>query len=188
MSPGAFFTVLLGICRFRRGPEDMPYSPPLLIALLIGCAALQAGFNLYNGATPGVVAAVVTGGLGFLGALYLLLSGRGKSARFVQTLTALAAVYLLFGVVLDALISGLSLAALSKQLLEHPGNPPALTAWQTLLIPGVTVLALWEFGVCAGILRRALEVPLAGAVLALLLLLLADWFVAGMAAAAMGVV
>ena len=74
----------------------MPYSPPLLVALLIGCGALQVGFNVYNGAAPGVAVAVLVGGLGLVGALYLLLRGRGKSLRFVQTMTALAAVYLVW--------------------------------------------------------------------------------------------
>ncbi|MBU6416716.1 MAG: hypothetical protein KJS83_06060 [Xanthomonadaceae bacterium] len=184
----AFLDSLLGICRFRRGPEDMPYSPPLLIALLIACGALQAFFNVYNGAAPGVAAAVLVGGLGLIGALHLLLRGRGKSLRFVQTMTALAAVYLLFGVVIDALISWLSLAALSKQVLEHPEHPPALTTLQTLMIPGVLGLVIWQFCVFVGIVRRALEIPVAGAVLVLLLLFLVDWFVASLVASAMGVV
>lgn len=188
MTLPSFFAVLLGICRFRRGPEDMPYSPPLLIALLIACGALQVGFNLYNGAAAGVAVAVLVGGLGLVGALYLLLRGRGKSLRFVQAMTALAAVYLLFGVVIDALISWLQLAALSKQVIEHPDHPPALTPLQTLVIPGVAALVIWQFCVFVGILRRALEVSIAGAVLVLLLLFLVDWFVASLVASAMGVV
>ena len=188
MSLPSFFAVLSGICRFRRGPEDMPYSPPLLIALVIGCGVLQACFNVYNGAAPGVAVAVLLGGLGLIGALYLLLRGRGKSLRFVQTMTALAAVYLLFGVVVDTLISGLSLAALSKQVLEHPDHPPTLTTLQTLLVPGVVALVIWQFCVFVGIVRRALETSVAGAVLVLLLLFLIDWFVASLVASAMGVV
>lgn len=188
MTLPAFFAVLLGICRFRRGPEDMPYSPPLLVALLIGCGVLQVGFNVYNGAAPGVAAAVLVGGLGLVGALYLLLRGRGKSLRFVQTMTALAAVYLSFGVVIDALISWLSLAALSKQVIEHPEHPPELTGLQTLMIPAVVALVVWQFCVFVAILRRAMEGSVAGAVLVLLLLFLVDWFVASLVASAMGVV
>lgn len=188
MTLPSFFAVLLGICRFRRGPEDMPYSPPLLIALLVGCGALQVCFNVYSGAAPVVAAAVLVGGLGGIGALYLLLRGRGQSLRFVQTMTALAAVYLLFGVVIDALISGLSLAALSEQVIKHPDRPPELTTLQTLVIPGVVALVIWQFCVLVGILRRALGIPVAGAVLVFLLLFLVDWFVASLVASAMGVV
>ena len=188
MTLSSLLAVLLGICRFRRGPEDMPYSPSLLIALLVGCAALQVGFNVYNGAAPGVAAALLVGGAAFIGALYLLLRGRGKSLRFVQTTTALAAVYLLFGVVIDALISGLSLAQLSEEILKHPGQPPALTTLQTLVIPGVVALVVWQFCVLVGIVRRALELPVAGAVLVFLLLFLVDWFVASLVASAMGAV
>jgi len=82
----------------------------------------------------------------------------------------------------------LSLAALSKQVIEHPDHPPALTALQTLMIPGVVALVIWQFCVFVGILRRALEIPVAGAVLVLLLLFLVDWFVASLVASAMGVV
>lgn len=188
MTLPSFFAVLLGICRFRRGPEDMPYSPPLLVALLVACAALQVFFNVYNGAAPGVAVAILIGGVALIGALYLLLRGREKSLRFVQAMTALAAAYLLFGVVIDALISWLSLAALSKQVLEHPDHPPALTALQTLMIPGVVALVIWQFCVFVGILRRALEIPVVGAVLVLLLLFLVDWFVASLVASAMGLV
>ena len=188
MSLPSFFAVLLDICRFRRGPEDMPYSPPLLVVLLIGCGALQFGFNVYNGAAPGVAGALLVGGVAFFGALYLLLRGRGQSLRFVQTMTALASVYLLFGVVIDAVISGFSLAALSEEVLKHPGHPPELTPLQALVIPGVVALVIWQFCVLVGIVRRALERPVAGAVLVFLLLFLVDWFVASLVASATGVV
>jgi len=59
---------------------------------------------------------------------------------------------------------------------------------QTLMIPGVVALVIWQFCVFVGILRRALEIPVAGAVLVLLLLFLVDWFVASLVASAMGVV
>jgi hypothetical protein len=184
----AFLANLIGICRFRRGPEDMPYSLPLLLGLLVACGALQVGFNLYNGASPGVAVAVLVGGLGLLGALYLLLRGRDKAARFVQTTTALAAVYLVFGIVIDVMVSALSLEALSKQVLAHPDHPPALTPAQTLMVPVVVALVVWQFCVFVGILRRALEFPVAGAVLALLLLFVVDWFVASLVASLLGVI
>ncbi len=188
MSWPAFFRNLFGLCRFRRGPEDMPFSPPLLVALLILGGALQAGFNLHGGAKPGVVAAVLVGSLGVVGAIYLLLRGRGKATRFVQAMTALAAVYLLFGVVADVLISSLSLEKLSKQVFEHPDQPPVLTSAQTLLIPAVVALVIWQICVMVSILRRSLEIPLAGAVLVLLLLFMVDLFVANLAANLLGVV
>ena len=187
MTLPSFLAVLLGICRFRRGPEDMPYSPSLLIVLLVGCGALQFGFNMYNGAAPAVAGALLVGGLAFIGALYLLLRGRGQSLRFVQTTTALAAVYLLFGVVIDAAISAFSLAALSEEVLKHPGQPPELTALQALVSLGLVALAIWQFCVLVGILRRALELPVAGAVLVFLLLFLVDWFFASLVVSAMGV-
>jgi hypothetical protein len=59
---------------------------------------------------------------------------------------------------------------------------------QTLVVPVVVALVVWQFCVFVGIVRRALESSVAGAVLVLLLLFLVDWFVASLVASAMGVV
>jgi hypothetical protein len=56
------------------------------------------------------------------------------------------------------------------------------------MIPAVVALVIWQFCVFVGILRRALEIPVVGAVLVLLLLFLVDWFVASLVASAMGMV
>ncbi|TAN08346.1 MAG: hypothetical protein EPN38_02370 [Rhodanobacteraceae bacterium] len=179
-------TSLIDLCRFRRGPEDVPYAPRALIALLIAAGTLQVAFNLHNGARPGLVAAAVAGSLAVVGGVFVLLRSRDKSARFVQTLTALAAVYLVFGIVTDALALFLPLRALREEILQHPGHPPALTGANVLVLMAVFALGVWQLCVWIRILRRALEVSLAGAVLGFLLLLLVDWVVTGLAAAAIG--
>ena len=89
---------------------------------------------------------------------------------------------------IDVMVSALSLEALSKQVLAHPDHPPALTPAQTLIVPVVVALVVWQFCVFVGILRRALEFPVAGAVLALLLLFVVDWFVASLVASLLGVI
>lgn len=182
----AFFATLRDLCLFRRGPEDMPYAPPLLAALLIACAALMAGFNLHNGADLRTALASIVGGLGMLVALRLILGARGKPERFVQTLTALATVYLLFGFVADALVFNIDLPALMKQTFEHPQQPPQLPASETLRLLGFSVLGIWQFCTSASIVRRAAEVTLPAGLLFLILMVFADWFVAGLAAIAMG--
>lgn len=178
---------LLDLCRFRRGPEDLPYAPPLLFALLIASAALQAWFNLVAGAGWRGVVAVWFGGLAVLGALHLMLRVRGRPERFVQATTAMLGVYVLFGIVADALAATLPLAALRTEILAHPEQPPTLSGRETLILMGFFVLLVWQFCVWVRVLRRAFEVPLGGAVLVFLLLLLVNWIVAGFVAAMIGV-
>jgi hypothetical protein len=183
----ALLASLIDLCRFRRGPEDVPYAPRVLIALLVAGGALEAAFNLHNGAKPALVAAALVGSAAVVGVVFLLLRRRAKSARFVQTMTALAAVYLAFGIVTDALALTLPLRALREEILQHPGHPPALTGINVLVLMSVFALGVWQLCVWIRILRRSLEVSLAGAVLGFLLLLLVDWVVTGLAAAAVGV-
>jgi hypothetical protein len=96
---------------FRRGPEDIPYAPRLLSALLAACVAMQIGFNLNAGVKPGVAASIAIGSLAGLGMVWVLLRGREKSERFVQTATALTAVYLVFELLQNLLTLQLPVAA-----------------------------------------------------------------------------
>ncbi|HEX5961200.1 MAG TPA: hypothetical protein VFY97_08135 [Rhodanobacteraceae bacterium] len=183
----AFLASLADLCRFRGGPEDLPYAPRLLVALLVACGVLQALFNLHQGASPALAAAALPGGLAALGMLFLLLRGRGKVERFVQTATSLTAVYLLFGIVTDALALLLPLQAWREQLLAHPEQPPAFTGQQILVLLVIFALGIWQLCIWIRILRRSLDASLAGAILVFLLLLIVDWVVVRLAAAAVGV-
>lgn len=182
----AYFASLVDLCRFRNGPEDVPYAPRLLVALLVGCGALQVLFAWYHRAKSGTIAAALLGGLAVVGTVFLLLRGRGKSERFVQTTTALASVYLLFGIVADALALLLPLEALYQEFIAHRGHPPALSPGQTLVAFAVFGLGVWQWCVWIRILRRALDVSLAGGVLLFVLLVLVDLIVAGVIAALIG--
>lgn len=165
----------------------MPYSPPLLIALLVVCGALQTGFNLHDGVEPALVAGSILGGLAMIGAVFLLLRGRDKSERFVQTTTALATVYLLFDAVTNLLTLLLPMKELREQLLSHPGHAPSLTGVQALVLLLIVALGIWQLCIWIGTLRRALEIPLAGGVLVFLLLVFINLIVAAVVAAVIGV-
>ena len=175
---GGFLSSLRDICLFRRGPEDMPYAPRLLIAVLVACAAVQAAFDWHNDAGPGLVVAAWCGGLAVVAVVFLLLRGRGKPERFVQTMTALATVKLLF----DAVVYPLALLLPLKQLLAHPTDPGVLTSGQALVMVLVAGLGVWELCIWIGTLRRSLEIPLAGAVLVFLLLFFVNSIVLGIGA------
>ena len=177
-----FFASLFDLCRFRRGPEDMPWAPGLLVALLVGCVVIQSAFEVHYGAKPAIAAAVLAGWLAVLALLKILLRGRGKPERFVQTATALASVTLLF----DIVVYPLALLLPLQQILARQAADLALSGAQTLAMFVIGILSVWELCVWIGTLRRSLELTLAGAVLMFLLLLIVNRLVAGIFAVALG--
>lgn len=183
----AFLASVRDLCLFRGGPEDMPYSPRLLIALLVVCGALQAAFNLHDGVEPALVAGSILGGLAMIWTVFLLLRGRDKSGRFVQSTTALATVYLLFDVVTNLLTLLLPMKELREQWPFQPGHAPSLTGGQALVLLLIVALGIWQLCIWISTLRRALEIPVAGGVLVFLLLVFVNLIVAAVVAAAIGV-
>lgn len=183
----AFFASLRDISLFRRGPEDMPYSPRLLVALLVACGAMQVAFNLHDGVKPGVIAGAIMGGLAMVWLVFLLLRGAGKPERFVQATSALAAVYLLFGLAKNLLTLLLPVRAWQQQMMAQPAHLPEVTGHQTPVMLAIAALVIWQFCVWVGVLRRALEIPAAGGVLVFLLLLFVNVIVAAVVAGMIGV-
>jgi hypothetical protein len=181
----AFPATLFELCRFRRGPEDMPWSLALLVSLLAGCALLQAWFGLEAGVHARQLVATWAGGLAALGAVALLLRSRSHPERFVQTATALAAVYLAFGIVVNLLALALPREAL-RAALEHPTQAPTLTGLETLVLFVIMALSIWQLCVWVRVLRRALDVSLAGAILAFIGLFVVNLGATGLVAVAAG--
>lgn len=161
---------------FRGGPQDLPYSPFALIALLIASALLEAAFDLRSGSTIGVVIGANVGTLATLAALLLMLRWRGWPARFVQTALGLAAT----GFVFELIAVPLAL------VVGHPADPAALKGMQILAALMLFVLLVWQACIAANILRQALQIPLAAGVLALLALGFVDIFAGGLIAVLLG--
>ena len=162
---------------FRAGPQDMPYAPRALIVLLVIGAVLEIGFDLYKGSPAAMIAGANVGTLAALAALFALLRWRGKSERFVQTALSLVATGLLFELLLLplALVIGL------------PLTPDAqLNPRQTSALLALFVLALWQVAISVNILRHAMDIPVAGGVLALLAIGFADLIASVLVAAAPG--
>jgi hypothetical protein len=187
LSLSAFLASLFDLCRFRHGPEDVPYAPWLLVALLVASGVLQVGFNLHDGLKPPLVAGAPFGGLMAIGTVFLLLRGRGMAERFVQTATALVAVNLLFDLPIKLLTLLLPMQALEEYWLSRGAQVPALTGAQTLVMMVVAVLGVWQLCVWIGTLRRALEIPLAGGLLVFLLLVFVNLVAAALVASVIGV-
>jgi hypothetical protein len=181
-----FLASVRDLCLFRRGPEDMPYSPVLLVALLVAYGLLEAGFNLHEGTPAALVADSLVGDLAIVGTLFLLLRGRDRAERFVQTMTALAAVDLLFDAASVLLMLPLPLQAWRRQWLAGPVHIVP-TGNQALLVLAIVVLCIWQLCVCINILRRALELSVAGCVLILLLLGCVNLVVVTLGAGVLGV-
>lgn len=167
-------SALRDIFLFRGGPEELPWAPRLLLGLLLACALMQLGFNLHEGISPALVAGALLGGLAMLGALAQLLRWRGKPERFVQAASALAAAYLLFGLAKNSLAVLLPVREWQAKIAAEPGHLPLMTGQQTLVASLVVAVAVWQACVWIVVLRRALEIPVAGSVLVFLLLALTN--------------
>lgn len=165
------------LCLFRSGPQDLPYAPRALIALLLASALIEIVFDLRNGSSVAVVVGANIGTLAALGILFALLRWRCKSERFMQTALALVITGLLFEIVLLplALLVGLPIAANA-----------VLSSRQVLILFAVFVLVVWQAGISSSILRHSLGVPLAGGVLALLLIGFIDLFASALTATLLG--
>lgn len=164
------------LCLFRGGPQDLPYAPRVLIALLVASAILEAAFDLRSGSSVAVIVGANFGTLVALGALALMLRWRGKPARFVQAALGLAATGFLFELI------ALPLAL----IVGHPTDPASLKGTQIVAALVLFALLVWQACIAANILRQALEIPLAAGVLALLALGFVDLFASGLIAVLLG--
>lgn len=132
--------LILNICLFKKGPEDLPYSYNLFRLLLIIAAGIN--FLMLVMQTNGLSALMQT-----LVALVLIcvFSGFilylfGKPARFYQTTCALLGT--------DALINFLALPAVATMTLEQGG----------LLVLLVFIgLIVWHWAITGHIISNALE-------------------------------
>lgn len=164
------------LCVFRAGPQDLPYSPRAVIALLIVGALLEAFFDTYQGSSVAVIVAANLGTLAALAALRTMLRWRNKPERFVQT-------------ALSLLASGLLFEAMALPLLLYVGrpvNPAAVSGSQLLAALVVFILLIWQACISVRILRISMDVPLPGAVLALFALGFTDIVATVLFAAAFG--
>jgi hypothetical protein len=161
----ALLATIAGLMRLRAGPQDLPYSPPLLAALLVAQVGLDGLAAHHFGAGDGLLLRAVVAVLVGLGVPYLVLSVARRTARFVQTATAIVATGLAFALLV------LPVVALVGRL---PDDPAELTAGQVLFGWLSLALLAWKLVVQGSIFRHALEVPLRQGVLLAVALLLVE--------------
>ena len=142
----AIWSLYFRASTLRCGPEDMPYSLPLLRMTLVLWLLLQAlGAVLQTRfSVPQSLMAQVWLLAVLLGATWLLLAFKGLSGRVVQTFTALLGVELVIGAL-----------ALPLVMAARPLGDDALPLW--LQVPYL-VLLCWNLGARGYILHRALQI------------------------------
>jgi hypothetical protein len=152
--------LLRDVCLLRRGPQDMPYSPPLLAGVCALSLLLQLGIaHLLDVDGDALGAGLIGLGLN-LGLLYFLLLARGLRNRFVQAALALVGCAIVFALLSlpIVLVTGV-----------HPNTPQTVSPLEALVALLALPIVVWKLMVDAHILRHSLDIPfLGGLVLALL--------------------
>jgi hypothetical protein len=159
------------MCRLRRGPQDLPYSPNLLLALIV----VGTGLDLFAGAAQGDSGSSALGrsllsNVIVLGLCWIVLTIRNLRARYVQTATALMACGLLFSLIQTplTLLAG-----------PAPSASAPLTGLQGLVSWIALTLFVWEIGVDAHIMRHAMESSFTFALLLVVSWVIVYWALAG---------
>lgn len=155
---------LRDICLLRRGPQDLPYSPQLLVGVCAFSLGVQMAIAYVLGIPGNTFAAGIVGMAFNLGVLYLLLSLRRVGNRFVQTATALLLCALLFSLLTLP-------AALIVGTAGQPPTAQTLTPLQALLALISLPIVVWKLVVDAHVLRHALNLPFLGGLIVAIL-----WF------------
>jgi hypothetical protein len=154
--------IILNICLLRAGAQDLPASMVLLwLAAAAGVAVNSLGMTGEDLGLASVLF-IVSQAVLYGAAIWLVLQLRGFPARWLQTMTALYAVEVVFSLML------LPLSSAVVEMLKQ--GPQATLGWE-----GFAAFALigWLLLIIARVLREATEWPLALAFLTGLTALLA---------------
>ena len=140
----------MDLCRFKRAPQDLPYSPASLALLLVASTL----FDIVVGAATSDAAGAFVHTLLFnaliLGLCWIALAIRRFDNRYVQTALALIACGLLISIV------QLPLALLIEPLSGKEGAQ-SLSLFQLLLRWAALGTLVWQILIYAHIMRHAME-------------------------------
>jgi hypothetical protein len=148
-TPGLLSQVV-GLCQFRGGPQDLPYKPGFLIALIMANIALDlTSATLIDVGDNALARSLFSTSLQLV-LCWMALAIRGLRSRYVQTAIALVACSMAFSVLI------LPLAWLFGPPQD---STKTLTGIQTSLAwLGLGMLA-WKIAVDAHIVRQAIDAP-----------------------------
>lgn len=146
-----FVRLVADLCRLRRGPQDLPYSPRLLVLLIAAVTVLDVLVGGLLGDDGGALAHSLLATGVVLGFAWLELALRGRRERYVQTASALAAGGLAIS------LAQLPIAWLIEPIAETDAAAAALGPLQLLLRWLALATLVWQVLINANILRHAIE-------------------------------
>lgn len=152
------FRILFDIILRRRGPQDLPYSIPLLRGLLCAMVGLQLLVMFALRERIDAPERIVLSLLLTLALPWAVLRMRGMQARYVQTLSALVGTGILFSLALAPLLW------LVHDLPLPTPDTPATPLQGVVSLFGLGLVA-WKLAVDGHIWRHALGWPMVGGVL-----------------------
>ena len=149
-SLGRLLGVVLDLCRFRSGPQELPHSQGLLVALLVAGLALDLATGNALELKEPVLARSLLSSLVLLGLSWVALAIRRFGHRYLQTASALVACSIAFSLLILPL-------ALSFGTAPAAGVAP--TPVQMLIVWLGLGTLVWKISIDAHIVRQAIEAP-----------------------------
>jgi len=168
----SYFRLFFDLCLFRQPAENVPRSDTLLF--VTGVAAIVTGaFNaLPDEQISSALLLATTQILLFAVVIWIALRLRGHRERWVQTMTGIC------GAVTILQLVTIPLASWHARLILPEAQGMALT----LPLMAIAAISIWTLAVMSSVLRQAMQVPVAAAVLiiigsqALLLMIVFSFF------------
>lgn len=147
------------ICLFKKGPEDLPYSPMLMAFLLfinVVISILQIDFSA---STEINVIQILLLNFTLLGFFYVLLLLKKLTNRFVQTISAI------LGADVIVMFFTLPVYLLQVSGTASHGSNATPTSFMIFMAFYAVFLSFWQIAITTHILRRALDVAIPVAML-----------------------
>ncbi|HVF34489.1 MAG TPA: hypothetical protein VND91_04140 [Candidatus Saccharimonadia bacterium] len=152
----ALLDLLRDLMLFKRGPQDLPYSPAILAAACVFAFVVDTAVARQFQLADNVAARIAFSLAATLALPWLALKLADREARFAQTATALVATGAVFTLLMLPVLIGVG---------KMPEDPKQVTGTQALLALVSFAIVVWQLGVRGHILRHALDVPLRRGVL-----------------------
>lgn len=160
----------LKLLQLKGSPADLPYQPSWLAGLLLAYVSLTVVLYQLLATPSGLQAALGAAILHLLfvrGVLWL----RSRSARWVQTMTGLFTIWLLLDLLLVPPILVLAALGVKLELASSAAGGQTASSFLELLL---VALLVWRLLAEGHVLRIALELPYAAALVIALSLLIVE--------------
>ena len=151
----SYFRLFFDLCLFRQPAENVPRSDTLLFGT--GVAAIVTGtFNaLPDERAPTALILASAQILLFAAVIWLALRLRGYKERWTQTMTGI------YGAITMLQLVTIPLSGWHSRLIP----PESQSVGLTLPLLAIAVISIWSLAVMSSVLRQAMQIPIAAAVL-----------------------